>query len=183
MEASAVGFIVDGGAARQQAAAEAHERLRRALMGKVEAVPCPACGWYQQHMLPLARRMHHRWVRWLGLALVFLLCPVLLLAAYLNYRSPYTPFDSWAWVYRALAAGVAAAAGVFLIAIRWRLGQAYDPNGVDPDVRMAAGRSRALPAHYLHEILFGHTGGQAPPGNGEAGAMAYWLPASSRGRP
>src|SRR5262245_56923158 len=38
--------------ARQRAEAD----LQRLLASGVEAVPCPACGWYQSNMIPQARR-------------------------------------------------------------------------------------------------------------------------------
>ena len=34
---------------------DASDRLQEALAIAVEVIPCPACGWYQSHMMPMAR--------------------------------------------------------------------------------------------------------------------------------
>src|SRR4051794_36030586 len=48
--------------AQSSAEGEARARLLAALMKACEPVPCPGCGHVQQHMVPRARQLRHRWM-------------------------------------------------------------------------------------------------------------------------
>src|SRR5688500_11096831 len=52
--------------AGQRAADKAAEDLSRAISTEAEAVPCPACRKYQDHMAAAARQLRWGWVKRLG---------------------------------------------------------------------------------------------------------------------
>ena len=45
-----------GESAEEVLAAEAERQLRKQLATECDLVPCPSCGWYQQHMIDQARK-------------------------------------------------------------------------------------------------------------------------------
>jgi hypothetical protein len=122
------------------------EGLRRKLAEAVEAIPCPACGWYQSDMIPLARKRHYRWKLNAGLCLTIGLIPVAAISTSLNLTyggggaAPPIPWP----IFAAGAAGLACllAAGIALL-WQYNMGQGYDPNSEDVEARRQYGQSRA----------------------------------------
>jgi hypothetical protein len=47
---------------RDRAASRAEANLEQRLRTECDAVPCPSCGWYQEHMIPQARREKFGWL-------------------------------------------------------------------------------------------------------------------------
>jgi hypothetical protein len=67
------------------AVAQAEENLSWALYVGIDLVPCPACGWYQRHMIPKARRLHRRWMVYVGQCLTIGLIPVAIIGGIVNH--------------------------------------------------------------------------------------------------
>jgi len=81
MEREAMGdatslFYLDNQGAQERALNKAQDDLRRQLEKDCDAVPCPACGWYQEHMRPAVGRQYRPWLAVVGACL---LCAGLLL--------------------------------------------------------------------------------------------------------
>jgi hypothetical protein len=83
-------LFVDNAGAQNRAAQEAHEALIYKLQTSCDAVPCPACGHYQEHMIPRARYHHNRWMLKAGLALVPFAAIGMLVAMVLPPRGTYS---------------------------------------------------------------------------------------------
>jgi hypothetical protein len=119
--------------------------LQRLLATGVEAIPCPACGWYQSSMIPLAQTQHCRWMLNAGLCLTIGLIPVAVIPASINatYADQYTTPIPWP----IFAAGAAGLAGLLAVGIGllWKYHQRhrYDPNREDVEARIRYGQSRA----------------------------------------
>lgn len=123
----------------QRRAAEAAERaLAKKLDRECEVVPCPKCGHVQPDMARLAKRRHLRLVKrvgwiWTGLAAVF---GILNAASSVGMDGPY--FLPWG------AFAAIAAVGPAMLVVRLLLAQAYDPNAIALEERMADAKRLAL---------------------------------------
>jgi hypothetical protein len=117
------------------------EHLERLLAEGVEAIPCPACGWYQSGMLPEARKRHCRWMLYLGQCLTVGLVPVAVFGISLNVHNDSPPIP---WV--VLVAGLVClfAAGIGMFVWRRRRFEDFNPNDADVEARRRYGRSRAV---------------------------------------
>jgi hypothetical protein len=73
------------------AAAQADGNLSWALAVGIDLVPCPACGWYQRHMIPKARRLHRRWMVYVGQCLTIGLIPVAIRGGIFNHMNGGAP--------------------------------------------------------------------------------------------
>jgi hypothetical protein len=119
--------------------------LQRLLAIGVEAIPCPACGWYQSNMIPLAQTRHRRWMLYAGQCLTIGLIPVAAISTSINvtYADQGTAPIPWP----IFAAGAAGLAGVLAVGIgllwKYNLRRNYDPNREDVEARKRYGRSRA----------------------------------------
>lgn len=137
-------LFLDNAGARQRAEEQAQDRLRAALERGCEAVPCPACGRIQDHMVPRARKQYRHWMRVGGLCL-FLAAALLFIAGIVvgladeQARTP-TPWPLVLWA----AAGACAAAAPALPVARWLLARRHDPNAEDVESRKASGQQRAF---------------------------------------
>jgi hypothetical protein len=114
--------------------------LHRLLAIAVEAVPCPACGWYQSHMIPEARKQHRRWMVYAGQCLTVGLIPVAVLGLLILKDSPEARDLAPVFV-----AGLVClfAVGIAMFIWRHHLAKNSDPNEEDVGVRMLDGQSRA----------------------------------------
>jgi hypothetical protein len=112
----------------------------------VEAIPCPACGWYQSSMIPLAQTRHRRWMLYAGQCLTIGLIPVAVISSSINvtYADNGTAPIPWP----IFAAGAAALAGLLAVGIgllwKYHLRHNYDPNCEDVQARIRYGQSRAI---------------------------------------
>ena len=55
-------FLIGRDGASQRAWDRAKDTLRRRLQTECDAVPCPHCGWYQEHMIAQARHEKYGWL-------------------------------------------------------------------------------------------------------------------------
>ncbi|MBV9124625.1 MAG: hypothetical protein JO112_14810 [Planctomycetes bacterium] len=137
-------FVVSG--KKQQGVEEAERRLRSRLANGVDPVPCPLCGWYQQHMLPRARDLRYKWMR----TTAFLLLPLSILLSlaasgmYILIRDlgheVLFPVVLVAWI----LAGLAGAWIPILLTARAMLSASYDPNDLDVETRKHLGQQWAV---------------------------------------
>jgi hypothetical protein len=58
-----------GSSGSSEAASRAQSSLLHKLANDCDPVPCPKCGWYQEHMVQKARTLKHRWVKKTAFAL------------------------------------------------------------------------------------------------------------------
>lgn len=126
----------------RRAAAKAERALEKALERAVDPIPCPACGWYQEHMLPAVRRAHARGWFVAGACLMVAALPLGVIGGFLNERRFQPPHLPWP-LFLALL-GVAFALGLVLAVTKSILSSGFDPNAPSrlPD-NVTVGRSRA----------------------------------------
>jgi hypothetical protein len=122
----------------------AYADLRNRLRTGIEVIPCPACGWYQAHMLPKARRLHPRWMVYVGGCLTFGLIPVTLIGLAINGMNEDKGKPSIPWPI--FFAGMASLfiVGIGMLIGKYILARSYDPNDDDVETRKRYGQSRAL---------------------------------------
>jgi hypothetical protein len=119
--------------------------LRNRLRTGIEVIPCPACGWYQAHMLPKARRLHPRWMVYVGGCLTFGLIPVTLIGLTINGMNVShggEPFIPWPIFFAGMASLFIV--GIGMLIGKYILARSYDPNDADVETRKRYGQSRAL---------------------------------------
>jgi hypothetical protein len=177
LERSATGsgtsmLFLNNRGASARAAAQAQDKLRRSLEEGADLVPCPACGYYQAHMLPLARRGHRRWMLLTGAWLTLGLIPIALIAAAIN-DAARPPLLSWP-VFVALL-GPPALLGIGLMFGKLLLAAAYDPNHADEDTRKQFGQQRAMLREDFEKLVKAQN--QAAAGEpADSGAAPYLAP-------
>jgi hypothetical protein len=122
------------------------EQLEHLLATGVEAIPCPACGWYQSDMIPQAQTRNRRWMLSAGQCLTVGLIPVAAITTSINvtYADQSTgPPIPWP----IFAAGAAVLVGLLAVGIgllwKYTLRHRYDPNREDAEARKRYGQSRA----------------------------------------
>jgi hypothetical protein len=134
----------------------AHIALEKALASDFDAVPCPACGWYQTCMLPLARAKRFGLVS--GPALAWLLVGGLTLLAATVLTSA-SRLSGESFVLDVLICGLAwavACAGLVAGAVSliryFRLRRSYDPNSEPVVVRKELGLLMTLSGDRLDQM-------------------------------
>jgi hypothetical protein len=141
-------FFLDDAGARRRSAAQAEDRLVRELAEGVEAIPCPACGTIQQHMLPRARQQYRRGMGalgWITLAFGGLLCLPLALFVVIDFAATdaskglTTPTKVLLTIVGLMVTG-----GLALILQRRRLATRFDPNQEPVEVRKQKGQQLAV---------------------------------------
>jgi hypothetical protein len=140
---SAVLFF-DAAGATGRATKDAQQQLGRSLQKGIDLVPCPACGWYQQHMIDKARWDHFAWMLGLGVALIAGVFPLGMLGLVINSISGPAGPPPIPWLVLMITLVMLALIGAFLLGARSILASRYDPNDHDPEARIQLGRSRAL---------------------------------------
>jgi hypothetical protein len=138
-------LFLDNQGARDRAAQQAADELGGRLRRECDAVPCPACGWYQRAMIDALRRDHRGWMQDTGLVLLAV-SVIGLTVAYVNWlpNFPHGPVAPWLVPWSLIGGVIAGVAGVGLLVARVKLAERYDPSANDPWARIAAGRSRAV---------------------------------------
>jgi hypothetical protein len=129
------------------------ECLPHVLANGIEAIPCPACGWYQSNMLSRARELHRRWMANVGICLIVGIIPAGFIGLMINTENgKYPVVESvangtappipWPIFGAGLACMLAAGIGMFI----WRrlLAQMSNPNDDDVEARKRYGQSRAI---------------------------------------
>jgi hypothetical protein len=115
----------------------------------VDLVPCPQCGYYQQNMIPRARRKHRRWIMNAGVCLILACIPFAALGAIFNDRQgvPQIPWISFITIF-----GIPMLVGIALITLKLILSYRYDPNSQDVEVRKALGQKLTLPPEEVARL-------------------------------
>ncbi|HEX3150872.1 MAG TPA: hypothetical protein VHR66_22530 [Gemmataceae bacterium] len=135
-------LFTDNEGASARASSRAEETLRRKLERGVDLVPCLACGWYQQDMIPRARREHRRWMFNVGACLTVGLIPVAIFGGIINAGRFGEPAIPWP-VFVAILV-VLATIGIGLMVAKFIGARTYDPNGQDVETRKQLGQARAV---------------------------------------
>jgi hypothetical protein len=142
-------LFLDNQGAANRATTQAAAVLERTLEASCDPVPCPSCGWYQQPMVLLLRRRHHRWLFTTGVALLTLAAILFLVAnvgSSMNEHQPGTVPTGLLWAIMATA--VVLSPG--LILFRCYLARRYEPNQGDAEARKRLGQARTIrPEEYL----------------------------------
>jgi hypothetical protein len=146
---------VDGtsGNAYSTALLRAEADLQHLLATEIEAIPCPACGWYQSDMVPIARKLHRRWMVHVGLCLTLGLIPVALIGLLINTENGKHPVVEsvangtsppipWPIFVAGLVCCLAGGIGMFIG--RRLLAKKFNPNDEDVEARKRYGQSRAI---------------------------------------
>lgn len=131
------------GGGRRVATQRAAENLQKLLAVGIEVIPCPACGWYQSHMLPKARRLHRRWMLYVGQCLTIGVIPVAIIGCLINGINEHEGKPSIPWpLFLAVIAGLFVV-GIAMFIWKYNLAQSYDPNDEDVEARKFYGQSLA----------------------------------------
>jgi len=112
--------------------------LEQALTTGIEAIPCPACGWYQVDMIPGARNRHRRWMVYLGQCLTLGIIPLTVIGLMISALAQIP------WYILVIALVCVFAVGVGMFVWRNKLAEEYNPNADDVDARKRYGQSRAI---------------------------------------
>jgi hypothetical protein len=120
------------------------EQLQEALATGIEAIPCPACGWYQSNMILKAQNLHRRWVLYVGQCLTIGPIGPAVAGWVINAINEQEGRASIPWPI--FWAGLA---GLFIVGvgmlIEWlRLTINFNPNDQDVEARKLYGQSRAI---------------------------------------
>lgn len=137
----------------------AEANLQESLAVGIEVIPCPACGWYQSSMIPKARRLHRRWMLYVGQCLTIGSIPVAIFGGLVNgiFEHNGRPSISWPIFCGALASLFVM--GVGMLIWRYNLTQSFDPNDEDVETRKRYGQSRAvLLSEQEAKDVFAHAG-------------------------
>jgi hypothetical protein len=138
-------LFLDNQGAEDRAAFRAEESLRRKLERGIDLVPCPACGWYQQHMIPKARREHYRWMLITGFCLAIGLIPIAVFGGVLNSaprQGTTEPLIPWSLFLAGL--GTLAVVSIGSMVGKFLLTLGYDPNAQDVESRKQLGRAQGM---------------------------------------
>ena len=134
-------FLDDEGAS-ERAERRARAAMDKALREECDAVPCPACGWYQAPMQTMLRAQYRSWMLWLGgtLLVVTFFAGLVLYVNYVSIHGPNPRATFIAW----MIVGLGVPGGIGLIALRKILSAGFDPNLQDLESRKRLGAERAL---------------------------------------
>jgi hypothetical protein len=137
-------LFLDNQGAQERSAAQAEAALRKGLEEGCEVVPCPACGRVQQHMIPRARQLRHRWMLRIAIGLLaaagVIALPALVNTLIDGITSGMTAFAVALWV----TVGLALGCGIALLIWRRRLTRDYDPNREPEGTRKSTGQRLAV---------------------------------------
>jgi hypothetical protein len=120
------------------------EHLKQLLATEFEAIPCPACGWYQSNMIPKVRKRHRRWMIHVGQCLTVGLITVMLISLLINGYPEFQGDPRIPWPIFVAVLVCLFAVGIGLIIWRSKLAQSSDPNAEDVEARKSYGRSRTI---------------------------------------
>jgi hypothetical protein len=115
--------------------------------------PCPACGWYQQHMLPKARKEYYRWMLVTGFCLAIGLIPIAVFGGVLNLPRPQNPEPVIPWPLFLAGLGALAVVSVGLMVGKLILSWRYDPNAHDVETRKQLGRAHGMLREEFERLM------------------------------
>jgi hypothetical protein len=95
-------------------------------------------------MIPKARRLHRRWMLYVGQCLTIGLIPLTLIGVAINgmYEHVGKPYIPWPIFFVGMAGLLVVGIGMFIG--KYNLAQSYDPNDEDVEARKLYGQSRAF---------------------------------------
>lgn len=142
----------------QLATDRANSELQQTMTKAQDAVPCPACGWYQQSMVPLIRAAHLAWMRFVGALLLYVagILTALLIVQVVGARIQNEVPTYASLLQAAICFGCV---GFGLIFVRRYLANGVDPNESDPDARIKLGMRLAKSKKEFDQLL----GNASPP--------------------
>jgi hypothetical protein len=116
--------------------------LQRTGVG--DAVPCPSCGWYQEHMIAQVRLARYGWLVRVGWLLFVLGVGGIVVGGCLAIQLHTNPL--WLGMGRVLQAFALLAlfAPLASYLLKARLAARYDPNAGDVEERKRCGQKRAM---------------------------------------
>ncbi len=144
-QGSSLLFLNNEGA-RGQASDVARKELMHKLRTHFDAVPCPACGQYQEHMIPRVRQQHRRWMVMAGIY-ALLLSILAGLVGMIALAIGSSSRDSGPTVFGGVLVALAAVGLVCAIAFplnKFLSSRHYDPNSEDVEARKQLGQKRAV---------------------------------------
>jgi hypothetical protein len=143
--------------ARSRARKRVHELLRHMLEERIEAVPCPRCGCYQEKMFPLLRAPRYRWMQdigILGMLFSFFAAIALLLLIFAPGLRPLVNINSEVAVGLFVCIGTAFLLSLGLLLMRGRRQAAYDPNDPETELeRIALSRKLSITKEQAEAIM------------------------------
>jgi hypothetical protein len=111
---------------------EAYSDLEQRLVEGCEPVPCPSCGWYQNNMVPRARRLRHRWMfhtaLYLFLGSIVGWLVVGITAGMIGIVGPEDPRSDVVRIIMICLVGLGMLLPPTLLILRYCLCLSYDPN-------------------------------------------------------
>lgn len=137
-------FFDTGG--REEAEQRAAAYLQEGLDQACEVVPCPKCGWVQEHMVERARELHHLWLEYLARGLVLtgaFSASAAVLAIVIDLLANDLQI-TWVSIVPGLVTAVGLGCGIPLWVYRRRLARRYHPNNLSLDKRKRMGQRFAL---------------------------------------
>jgi hypothetical protein len=126
-------FKLGGG--RGGAQRKAQECLRKSLHEECEPAPCPKCGWFQNHMLPRARKLRYRWMAKAGLYLFPVSVILASIAGLMDAQDPINRAAPRNVLLVWISAGVCAALAVGFPTLKLVLSCRFNPNAGNPDLK------------------------------------------------
>jgi hypothetical protein len=132
-------YFLDNAGAQRRAQSMAQSQLQRALDKECDAVPCPKCGTYQQNMMEKMCREHRIWMYWTGIGTIF----VGVLLATLGYLLFELSDSRWLGLAVGGTAIIGIIVGVWFMIWRRQLADAFEPNDLPLEFRLAEGEKRA----------------------------------------
>lgn len=121
----------------------AEENLQKLLAIGIEVIPCPTCGWYQSSMIPKARRLHRRWMLYVGQCLTIGAIPLMIIGGLINGINEQNGKPSLPWPIFVAGLICLFVGGIGMFVWKYNLARSYDPNDEDMETRKLYGQSRA----------------------------------------
>jgi hypothetical protein len=143
-------LFLDNQGAGDRASTRAEGELQGKLERGVDLVPCPSCGWIQEHMFPRARRAHRRWMLITGAWLTFGLLPIAFIGGIANGASGDPPAIPWPVF--SVGLSVLAVLGFGLMIAKVVLARRYDPNSQNVEIRKRLGQARGILREQLEKM-------------------------------
>ena len=139
-------YSLDNRGASDRASKSAQKNLGVVLYRAMDAVPCPACGWYQDFMIPLLRKQKWQWMSPIVVAFGILSLIALIFSMALTSQYQERPgIESYrqmnlAWI----AFSVNMSIAIFFPVLKYLKFRNLDPNEEDQEARRSFAKTRAI---------------------------------------